>query len=297
MLRAVLAAVVALVVVLVPTSTAARPHVTLIADSVAGALLWDSAAAAIFSHGLEADLELRSCRRLASPSCAAAGESAPPSALDLIRARGRGIGRNVLIAVGYNDSPDIYARGIEQTLAALRADGVEQVFWMTLRAVGGEYLESNAAIFAAAKRHPELTVLDWNAHARGHDEWFQADGLHPVDSGARAMARFMHDQVLDVLLAPPPAPPPPPPPPPPPIEISIDFPRSTVSLGPFATLRASGGHAPYRFVVHGLPAALHAHVDGTITGVPSSGSWTLRVRIVDAKGRDAEKAIELVVSP
>jgi hypothetical protein len=159
----------------------------------------------------------------------------------------------------------------------LRADGVEHVFWMTLRAVRRPYLESNAAIFAAARRHPELTVLDWNGYSRGHDVWFEADGLHSLDTGAQAMARFMHDRVLDVLLAPPPVARPP-------NDISVDFPRSTVSLAQFAALHSSGGHAPYRFAVRGLPAALHAHEDGTITGVPPSGSWTIRVRVVDARG-------------
>jgi hypothetical protein len=101
----------------------------------------------------------------------------------------------------------------------------------------------------------------------------------------------MHDRVLDVLLAPPPAPPPPP------IEISLDFPQSTVSLSPFATLHADGGAAPYRFAVRGLPGALHAREDGTITGVPPSGAWTLRVHVVDANGRVGTQSIALVVSP
>src|SRR3954454_21310950 len=91
-----------------PPASAARPQVTLITDSVAGALLWDQAAARVFSDGINVDLELRSCRRLVAVSCAAAGETAPPSALELIRLRGHSIGKNVLIAVGYNDDPTSY---------------------------------------------------------------------------------------------------------------------------------------------------------------------------------------------
>jgi Putative Ig domain len=271
-------------------SGSARPQVTLITDSVGAALLYDATAQRIFSRGLNADLELRTCRRLASPSCAAAGESAPPSALDLIRSRGRSIGQNVVIGVGYNDDPYVYAHGIDEVLAELQAAGVRHVFWMTLRAARPVYLQSNAEIYAVAKNHPEMTVLDWDTYARGHSGWFGADGLHLKSAGAEAMARFMHDGVLAVLLAPPPVPPPPP------IGVTLDFPQATVTAGFSANLHASGGKAPYRFAVRGLPAALHLHPNGTITGVPPSGSWTLQVTVTDAKGRAATQPIELDVS-
>jgi lysophospholipase L1-like esterase len=282
-LRPGLVVVLSLVLLTAPSATAARPHVTLITDSVAGALLWDGPAARIFSQGLDVDLELKSCRRLTTQSCPA-GPEIPPNVLELIRARGRSIGPNVVIAVGYNDLPQVYASGIEPTLRALRTAGVEHVFWLTLRAARQPYLESNAAIFAAARRHPDVTLLDWNTYSRGHSGWFQPDGLHPTGAGAEALARFMHDGVLDVLQAPPP------------IDVTLDFPGAAVTTAFAAHLRATGGKAPYRFVVAGLPHGLRARPDGTITGSPRTGAWTLHVRVKDARGVSVTTSVGLDVS-
>jgi len=275
--------VLSLLLLAVPSAAAARPHLTLITDSVAGALIWDAPAARIFSRGFDVDLELKGCRRLTTTSCPA-GRELPPSALQLIRAKGRSIGPNVVIAVGYNDFPSVYADGIEPTLRALKADGVEHVFWLTLRAARHPYLQSNAAIFAAAHRHPELTVLDWNAHSRAHANWFQSDGLHPTGTGAQVLASFMHDAVLKTLLAPPP------------IDVSLELTHAAIAPTFVARLRATGGKAPYRFAVSGLPPALHAHPNGTISGLPPTGAWEVRVRVTDAKGIAVLQEIRLEVS-
>jgi hypothetical protein len=111
-----------------------KPHVTLVADSVGAALAWDGPAARIFARGLDADLELKGCRRLVTASCAVGGAPAPESALETIRRLGARVGPSVVIDVGYNDYPTVYAPGIEQVLRALRAAHVEHVFWVTLHA-------------------------------------------------------------------------------------------------------------------------------------------------------------------
>ncbi len=97
-----------------------RPRVTLISDSVGASLGWDGPAGRIFEQGLRADLELQGCRRLVTTSCPA-GTVIPPSALELIRRLGSRLGPNVIIDVGYNDYPTVYAPGIERVLRALRA--------------------------------------------------------------------------------------------------------------------------------------------------------------------------------
>jgi hypothetical protein len=180
-------------------ASAAHPQVTVISDSVAAALGYDRAAERILARGLDLHLELRGCRRLSTTGCPD-GHGVPPSALDLIRFEGAGIGRNVVIAVGYNDASTTYVPGIEPTLRALKADGVQRVFWLTLRAAHHTYLDSNVAIKAAAKHHREMVVLDWNRYSRGHPDWFRSDGVHLVDAGGQALARFVHDHVLRALV-------------------------------------------------------------------------------------------------
>ena len=63
-------------------------------------------------------------------------------------------------------------------LAALEAANVKHVFWLTLRAAHHPYVGMNDEIVAAAAKHPEVTVIDWNVYSRSHPEWFQDDGLH-----------------------------------------------------------------------------------------------------------------------
>jgi len=278
-----LLAVVAVLALAASPAPAAKPRVTLITDSVGGALLWDARAASIFSSGFDADLELRSCRRLASAGCPAGGV-VPPSALETIRSLGRRIGPNVVVAVGYNDDPSAYAAGIEQVLRALEAAGVEHVFWPTLLAVRRPYAESNAEIVAAARRHREVTVLDWNAHAIGHPGWVGPDGVHLTADGADELARFLHDGVRRVLAAPPP------------IDVWATFPDAAVTRGFSATLHADGGRAPYRFTIGGLPHGLRATRGGRISGVVPRQSFTLRVHVMDAAGRTATRSVAFRVA-
>lgn len=271
------------------TATAAaappsKPHVTLITDSVGGSLGWDARAAAIFARGLDADLELASCRRLTTPSCAVTGMRAPENALETIRRLGSRVGPNLAIDVGYNDYPTVYAPGIDEILAAARRAGVQQVFWVTLRASNPAYAETNAAIRGAARRHPELTVIDWNACSAGHPDWFAADGVHLTSSGAEGLGACLNAGILGGLRAPPP------------LDVELD-PRSGISPRFVATLHATGGTPPYRFAVRGLPRGLHERGAGVVVGtLPDRGHFVLRVTVRDAVGRRALARVALDVS-
>ncbi|HET7648263.1 MAG TPA: hypothetical protein VFK17_06810 [Gaiellaceae bacterium] len=257
-----------------------KPHVTLVADSVGAALAWDGPAARIFARGLDADLELKGCRRLVTASCAVGGAPAPESALETIRRLGARVGPSVVIDVGYNDYPTVYAPGIEQVLRALRAAHVEHVFWVTLHASRGAYLHTNSAILGAARRHPEMTVIDWNACAAGHADWFAEDGLHLTGAGAQGHAACLHDAVVAVLR----------------IEVSLSFPPGATP-GFHAVLHARGGTPPYRFAVRGLPRGLHASPAGSIHGsLDGAGRFLLQVTVRDAAGRRTAASIPLVVS-
>jgi hypothetical protein len=194
------------------------------------------------------------------------------------------LGPLVVIDVGYNDYPTVYAPGIERVLRALAAARVEHVFWVTLRASRGPYAETNAAILAAARRHPEVTVVDWNACSAGRLDWFAADGVHLTGAGAQGLAACLHDAVLSVLSAPPR------------LGVSLSFPPG-LSAGFHATLRARGGKAPYRFNVLGLPRGLHAGADGSIRGtLRSGGRFVLRVTVRDAAGRSSSVRVPFDVT-
>ena len=168
------------------------PRVTLISDSVAGAISLDLGAKLILAQGIDLFLEPGEARRLGGDT--PVGGIAPPTVLQLIATLGRRLGPTVIIDVGYNDISSQYAQNMEAALAALRGSGVKRVLWTTLR-LSPKHLGNatmNAAITAAAARHPEVTVVDWNAYAQDHPEWVQADDVHLLGDGPRALARLFH---------------------------------------------------------------------------------------------------------
>jgi len=169
------------------------------------------------------------------------------------------------------------------------------VLWVTLRAERHPYLVMNDAIRAAAARHPELTVVDWNVYSRSHPDWFHEDGLHLNAEGARAMATLLHDAL--VTLGVPAAAPQPPAPP----AVRVAVTRLPVGRAerPYtARLRALGGVRPYRWspVAGTIPRNLHLSPSGLLSGVPATrGVSTVVVRVTDARGASATRRLDLRV--
>ena len=177
------------------------PRVTFIADSVGASLAFDSGAKAIMGNGVDLFLEPGQARTLGPGP---PGGIAPPTVLQLIPQLGRRLGGTVVVEVGNNDYPSTYAANVEAALTAFRAAGVKRVLWASLHVTPDHtsYATINEAIAAAAASHPELTVLDWNAYAAPHPEWFQSDGVHLTGDGPRAFARFIHAGLAAALTAP-----------------------------------------------------------------------------------------------
>lgn len=179
----------------------ARPRVTLISDSVAGAIAFDTGAKALLAAGVDLFLEPGEARRLGGVN--PPGGIAPPTALQLIGTLGHRLGPTVIMCIGYNDISSQYAANVDAALDALHGAGVTHVLWVTLHETPlhlGD-VTMNAAIEAAAATHPEVTVVDWNAYASGHPEWFLADDVHLTGDGPRAMARLLHASLVKLGIA------------------------------------------------------------------------------------------------
>lgn len=173
----------------------AHPRATIIGDSIMASFDYVPAARRSLAKGLVLRSDSAVCRRLVAASCPFRG-STPETALDVVRADGRALGRVVVINVGYNDWSAVY--DVDRVLRALAAVGVESVIWVTLREAGANaklYAQSNARIRAAEHKWRSLVVADWNAYSRGRP-WFRADGLHLTSSGAMGLARFLRPLVL-----------------------------------------------------------------------------------------------------
>ena len=273
------------------------PRVTLIGDSVADAIAFDSQAQAILGQGVDLQLQVAPCRRVDQLSCPYNGVR-PPNVLDLVATLGSQLGPTVIVAVGYNDYEDQYAANIEAALVALKGAGVTRVIWPTLKAAYHSYVNMNADIFAAAASHPEMTVVDWNLYSQGHPEWFQPDGLHLVGTGAEAMATLLHQALVQLGI---PQTPTAPPPAANPVHVTtVSLPNAVEGRRYSNRLHATGGKPPYRWsALAGLPRGLKLLGTGLLVGIPGrhAGTFRISVKVRDAAGVTARGRVTMRVRP
>ena len=173
---------------------APSPRVTMITDSVGGALYWLTDARESLASGFDLDLETKTCRKLVEPGCGAYGDPTPPSALDTIHALGSQLAPIVVIDVGYNDQADTYAAGLDEIMQAAVAAGAQHVIWLTLEEREGVWTQSNKEIWAAAARWPQLTVADW-ASVSANQPWY-VDEAHLNSVGGTALAAFLRPLLI-----------------------------------------------------------------------------------------------------
>ncbi len=265
-------------------------RVTVIGDSIATAIQYQSTAHSVLSRGVELDLQLAVCRRLVGDSCPYEGVR-PPTLVALLPSL-QLIGSTVVVAVGYNDYEQTFAESVETVLQALENAGAAHVLWLTLRAERQSYLNMNDVIRAAATRHPELTAVDWNLYSRSHPEWFQPDGLHLTDVGAIAMATLLHRSLDELGLVAAPA-----------VQslqiVTKRLPTARVGR-PYATrLTASGGSRPFRWArtTGAIPVGLRLWRDGRLTGTPRiAGRRLITLRVMDLGGRSATRRFLLTIT-
>lgn len=255
------------------------PQVTVIGDSVLTAVYWNKEPLDLLEQGIRMNLDIGICRRLEGESCPFDGGRVP-TLVDTVKAMGPQLATTVLVEVGYNDDEETFAQTVEDSLVALRDAGVEKVLWANLHGFGPHWGAMNADLAAAAKRHPELTVIDWNAYAGDHWSWFQGDNIHLVHEGAMAMAGLFNTALREALA--------------PPLAVdTTDLPVARVGKPYLTQLAASGGIAPYRWRVVGgsLPRGLSLRPNGRIDGVPRrSGRVKIVVSAEDSLGRAAAHA-------
>ena len=173
--------------------------VTFVGDSVPASITYIPSARAQLRRGLEVRFDLDVCRRLVQASCTYQG-STPSSALESVKSYGNGLGRVLIVNVGYNESADGYRAGIDRIMRAALAQGASGVVWVTLRETRSIYRRTNVAIRTAARRWPQLVVADWNAFSQGKP-WFGDDGLHLTATGATSLASFLRPYVWKAAAA------------------------------------------------------------------------------------------------
>ena len=123
-------------------------------------------------------------------------------AIELFRQAGPTLGDVVVLDLGYNDAADaaVFRGRIDEAMGAL--SGVRRVLWLNQHDWGPGRAGMNAELAAAAARHPNLDVLDWNAEVATHPDAVYADAIHLTPSGQTAMATLVRgafDRYLESL--------------------------------------------------------------------------------------------------
>jgi hypothetical protein len=176
--------------------------------------------------------------------------------------------------MGYNDDEETFSEAVDETMQALVARGATHVLWLTLHTAEAPYPALNLLLDAAAKRWPQLELVDWDAWAYGHAaDWFQDDGTHLLDKGGVAMAHLIHGSVVHLFA--------------PLRELPTSLPPLRRGQLYAAQLRAAGGTPSYRFSVAAgaPPPGIHLLAGGRIYGKPRTrAALRLAVRLTDADG-------------
>lgn len=280
-----LALVASLALIAAQSSGAKLTRVTLIGDSVAAAMAYEPSARKLLGQGIDLRLEVTVCRRVAQESCPYDGKR-PLNVVQLARDAGAALGPVVVVAVGYNDYERTYRDDVAEALAALRKAGVERVLWVTLRAERQSYLAMNEDLTALAARHPELTLVDWNAASRTNPDWLQDDGIHLTNLGAVKMADLIHSTLGSLGIALP--------------QVAVrtaKLPWGKKRKEYTVVLRAAGGSPPYRWAsLTRAPKGLHLTPAGKLFGIPRvPGTYALAFKVEDAQGTTATRALKLKV--
>jgi hypothetical protein len=270
-------------------SGATAPHVTFFGDSVAEGISDYAPARAIVTKGFDVRWQIAACRRVDQLSCPIDGVR-PPNVIDVVNQLGSQLGPTVVVAVGYNDYADQYARNIANAVTLMEHVGVKRIFWLTLHVGHQDYLSMNDAILQAAAYHKALIPVDWNTYSQPHPEWFQSDGIHLTESGSPAMAAFIHTALARVLLKPA-------------AKRRAPLHMVTTTL-PEAhrgkvygfLLKAAGGRRPYFWTLpRRLPHGLRLRASGWIGGKPMThaGTFAVVLRVRDAAGAAATRRFAL----
>jgi hypothetical protein len=205
LLCAALPVVASVGVVAAATPPADAPAVSLIGDSTMAGMQWNASTADdprnIVGNSYKLTFNAESCRRIVVASCRGRFGSTPQSVVPLMKTTLKGqLGEALVVMAGYDDAS--ITNAADQVVAEAEAQGVVRVLWLNYRtntkyilpgglAARDLYGSHNAALAAAAQRHSDLQILDWDGFTANQPGWFASDGIHLNLVGADGLATFI----------------------------------------------------------------------------------------------------------
>lgn len=81
----------------------------------------------------------------------------------------------------------------EQMAQIMQVAGTKRtVFWINVHTPDSPWEEEvNAALAKSAKKYQNLTIIDWAAYSKDHNDWFVADHTHPTTDGINSLVTFV----------------------------------------------------------------------------------------------------------
>lgn len=106
------------------------------------------------------------------------------------------IHNTVVISLGTNGVLD--ENNVEQVLEMIGSD--KSIFWVNIYAPGVEWEASNNEYLQElAKKHSNITIVDWNSYISQHTDLLEADGIHLMEPGADAYAHLIQEKINEVM--------------------------------------------------------------------------------------------------
>ena len=181
------------------TPPADAPPVSLVGDSTMAGMLWNSTSGDdprdIVGNSYRLTFDAESCRRIVVASCRGRFGTVPTerAAADATTLKGQ-LGEAMVVMAGYDDAS--ITNAVDQVVAEAEAQGVVRVMWLTYRtntayvlpgglAAKTLYGSHNSELAAAAQRHSDLQILDWDKFTVNQPNWFA-----PTASTSHLMVRL-----------------------------------------------------------------------------------------------------------
>lgn len=97
------------------------------------------------------------------------------------------VGDTVIFSIGTNGY--LTEEMLESLIAAV---GEEKQIWFVNNRAPDSWIDANnQTLQATVNKHDNVGLIDWFAASEGHDDYFEADGTHPVQLGREAYANLL----------------------------------------------------------------------------------------------------------
>lgn len=101
----------------------------------------------------------------------------------------------VVIVLGANSSATL--QQIEHLILTIGVD--KQIFFVTTTTQHAWQSDTNEKMLTMSKKYSNVHIIDWNAYATTHSEWFYADRTHTNEQGSAEWIRYLAKQLYATL--------------------------------------------------------------------------------------------------